>query len=105
MRLILAMLFFGVSLTAQDPIAAIPQGNGAWAFYPDGTAALVELNDGKLVVRQMITTSPQVLHAEWIDRTNTKHQVDTDCRNITLAECLKRHLDAVAAYQAAFPPQ
>ena len=106
MRTLLSFLVVFCSyLPAQDIVAAIPQGsNSAWTIRSDGSAALLELSDGKLIIRQLITSTPQVLRAEWKDRTGVTHKVETDCRNITIQECFRRHNEMIAAYQAAFPP-
>ena len=94
-----------LALPDAQPIATAPFGvAGAWITYADGSAALVELRDGALIVRQLISPSPQVLHATWTDRTGTAWTVDTSCANITIEECVRRHLDAVGKLQAAAPP-
>jgi len=86
-------------------VSATPMGGGSTlVVFADQSAAVVDLQNGQPIVRQVITTSPQVLRAKWKDRAGTEHNVDTDCRNISIEECLRRHLDLVTKYQAAFPP-
>jgi hypothetical protein len=95
----------GLKLPDGAPISATPGPLGTFLLYPDGSAAVIDLVGGEVTVRQVITVSPQVLKTTWKDRMGLTHEVTTDCRNITIAECTKRHDEMLQAMVVLYPPE
>lgn len=104
---LLAPLVCG-ALAAQGPlpvpISSVPlSGTEVAVVLSDQTVQVWSTADGNLQLRSVISAQPTVLHATWKDSTGVTHEVDTDCKGMSVQECWRIHTQAVKAGLALFP--
>lgn len=93
-------------LTLPDaaPVASAPAlDGGAWVYYQDGSAALVELLDGSVHVALKTTENPGIIRAEWKDAKGVTWKVEVDCHGMTLVECSKKFEELYAFVESKHP--